>query len=437
MQYRADAGTFLRYVLPAMTSQLLMGCFIIVDGFFIGRCLGDTGLAAINLLWPISAVILATGLGIGTGGSVLFSAARGAGDAVRAGKARTASLLLLAAATLCLACVLWVSYPALLRAFGATGELYAPAREYCRVVIPLCGMQIFNGGLNPLLRAHGRTVQAMSATVAGLVCNIFLDWLFILRFSWGMAGAAAATVAAQFLSAVLAAVFLAAQKSLPFARGSFRRIAPRTFARILHIGISPFGLSMSASILIMFYNWQSLAWGGTPGVAAYAVVSYALGAAQPLLTGVAEGVQPLMSFFRGAGNRSAEQTLMRMARRMVLAVGAGLCCIMILSRGILPAAFGASETVFDLCQSALPLSALSLIPWGAVHLYASYYYAVTEVRLANLLIYGEPLVLTPALLFLLPLFCGLNGVWASLGLAECLLLIFIFFAEKRRKFTNT
>ena len=432
--HRADTKTFFRYVLPAMGSQLLMGFFIIVDGFFIGRCLGDTGLAAINLLWPVSAVILASGLGIGTGGSVLFSAARGAGDPVRAAKARAGALSLLAAASVFLTAALWISYPVLLRAFGATGELYEPAAAYCRIAIGFCTCQVFNTGLNPLLRAHGQTVQAMIAMVAGLVGNIFLDWLMIMRLSWGMAGAAAATVIAQGLSAALTAFFLLFQRTLPFSRRDFLPNG-RILSQILRVGISPFGLSISASVLIMFHNWQALACGGASAVAAYAVVSYALGAAQPLLTGIAEGAQPLLSFFRGAGDRLSERKLLRMARVMTILVSFALCGLMAASRGILPSAFGASEEVVSLCAGALVLSALSLPPWGLVHLYASYYYAVTEVRLANLLIYGEPLGLTPAFLYVLPVFLGLDGVWAALGSAECVLLVLIFFAEKRRNFT--
>lgn len=435
MEHRADAKTFFRYVLPAMASQLLMGCFIIVDGFFIGRCLGDAGLAAINLLWPISAVILASGLGIGTGGGVLTAAALGAKDAERAARARGNTLIGLAAATAVLTAVLWLAFPPLLRLFGATGELYAPAADYCRVAVSLCGMQIFNTGLNPLLRAHGLTVQAMAAAVAGLFGNIFLDWLFIFRFSWGMAGAAAATVAAQALSAALAAAFLARQRVVPFSRREFLPSA-HTLLRVVRVGIAPFGLSISASVLIMFHNWQALAWGGASAVAAYAVVSYALGAAQPLLTGAAEGAQPLLSFFRGAGDRAAERAVLRMARRTAVFTGAVLCALMIVSRDALPRAFGASEEAAALCAAALTLEALSLPPWGVVHLYASYYYAVTEVRLANMLIYAEPLVLTPAFLYLLPLFWQLNGVWAALCAAECVLLILIFLAERRRKFTN-
>ena len=78
-----------------MASQLLTGFFIIVDGFFIGQSIGDVGLASINILWPIAAVILATGLGIGSGGSVVMTHARGAGDTEKALAARGNTLLCL------------------------------------------------------------------------------------------------------------------------------------------------------------------------------------------------------------------------------------------------------------------------------------------------------------------------------------------------------
>ena len=71
MHTKAPHEQFYRYVIPAMASQLLTGFFIIVDGFFIGQSIGDVGLASINILWPIAAVILATGLGIGSGGRVI------------------------------------------------------------------------------------------------------------------------------------------------------------------------------------------------------------------------------------------------------------------------------------------------------------------------------------------------------------------------------
>ena len=103
MHTKAPHEQFYRYVIPAMASQLLTGFFIIVDGFFIGQSIGDVGLASINILWPIAAVILATGLGIGSGGSVVMTHAMGAGDTEKALAARGNTLLCLGAATVLLA----------------------------------------------------------------------------------------------------------------------------------------------------------------------------------------------------------------------------------------------------------------------------------------------------------------------------------------------
>lgn len=199
---------FWRYVLPSMASQMLTGFFIIVDGFFIGQRMGDTGLAAINLLWPIAAVIQASGLGLGSGGSVLLASALGAKDEARALRARGNALLCLGIASLVLTVVLWFTYPALLVWLGARDQLYAPAEEYVQVVVLCCAAQVFNSGLNPLLRGAGRTISAMAGMVMGLLCNIFLDWLFIMPLDMGMRGAAMATVLAQFLSAVFQLVCL-------------------------------------------------------------------------------------------------------------------------------------------------------------------------------------------------------------------------------------
>ena len=206
MHTKAPHEQFYRYVIPAMASQLLTGFFIIVDGFFIGQSIGDVGLASIIILWPIAAVILATGLGIGSGGSVVMTHAMGAGDTEKALAARGNTLLCLGAATVLLTAALGLSYPWLLRLLGATGELYQPAADYTVVVVLAGGLQIFNSGLNPLLRGSGRTVAAMAIMIFSLLCNILLDWLFIAVFAWGMRGAG--MIVMLLLVAVAVAMFI-------------------------------------------------------------------------------------------------------------------------------------------------------------------------------------------------------------------------------------
>ena len=411
---------FWTYILPAMASQMLTGFFIIVDGFFIGQNLGDQGLAAINLLWPLPALVLAVGLGLGSGGSVLMAAMLGAGRPAEALRARGNAMVCLAASTPALMAALWFSYPALLRWLGAEGELYRLADEYCRIVILLCGAQVFNSGLNPLLRAMGRTVAAMGIMIAGLLANILLDWLFIAVFQWGMAGAAWATVAAQALGAVLQAVALATAKGMGFTAAQFRP-SGRLVRQTVQIGVSPFGLSLSTNVLIIFYNWQCLQYGGAAAVAAYAIMSYLLGSLQPLLSGVGEGAQPLMSLCFGAGNRLAQKRLLRRCLRLVLLLSCVLCAGTVALRGVIPVVFGASPDTAAGAGPAVVCAGLCLPLWGVARLFSSYFYATGQSKKSLALIFGDPLVASPLCLYTLPLVFGQNGIWYSAIAAQVLL----------------
>lgn len=423
---------FWAYILPAMASQMLTGFFIIVDGFFIGQNLGDQGLAAINLLWPLPALVLAVGLGFGSGGSVLMATMLGAGKQEQALRARGNAILCLAASTLALMAALWLSYPALLRWLGASGELYRLADEYCRVIILLCAAQVFNSGLNPLLRATGRTVAAMCIMIAGLVTNIVLDWLFIAVFQWGMAGAAWATVAAQLLGAVLQAVALSCAKGMPFTRTQFRP-SRRLILQMLQIGVSPFGLSLSTNVLIIFYNWQCLAYGGAAAVATYAIMSYLLGSLQPLLSGVGEGAQPLVSLCFGAGNTAGQQRLLRRCLRLILVLSCALCVGTIALRGVIPPVFGASADTSAGAGLAVICAGLSLPLWGVVRLFSSYFYATGQSQKSLLLIFGDPLAASPLCLYTLPLLFGQNGIWYSAVLAQVLLCAVLLVLLRRKK----
>lgn len=422
MHAKAPHEQFYRYVIPAMASQLLTGFFIIVDGFFIGQSIGDIGLASINILWPIAAVILATGLGIGTGGSVVLAHAMGAGDAEKAMAARGNTLLCLGAAAALLTAGLGISFPLLLRLLGATGELYAPAYDYTAVIVLAGGLQIFNSGLNPLLRGSGRTVAAMAIMIFSLLCNITLDWLFIAVFAWGMRGAALATVTAQGLSALAALVCLLTQKNAPVRARQFRPDA-RLCKRLLTVGVSPFGLSMSASVLIMLNNWQCIRYGGASAVATYAILSYVLGALQPLLSGIGEGIQPLVSFCHGAGDLAAQRHLRRRALRLLVLVAGVLCAGTFLARESLPLLFGASpETARD-SVPALLFAIASLPLWGVVRLYSSCFYATGQTRRSLFFIFGDPLAASPLFLFLLPPLLGVTGIWAAAPAAQGLLFL--------------
>ena len=408
----AIRGQFWRYALPSMFSQLLNSCFIIVDGLFIGRNLGDAGLAAINVAWPIVALIQAVSLAVGTGGAVRLATALGKGDEDEALTARGNAVLLLAASAVALGVGLGLTYPYILPLIGANEELYPLAAAYIRVVCLLTVCQVFATGLLPLVRSAGRTLAAMTVTVGGLLGNIFLDWLFIQRFQWGLPGAALATGLSQGACALAALPLLLAHKGWPLRLGQF---APckRMIKGILHYAVSPFGLSISTSAILLITNLRALRYGGTQGVAVYAVLSYVLGSIIPLISGVGDGLQPLVSYARGARDWQGFCHLRRkgFALAVAVAVISGVACFAL--REVLPAVFGASPEAA--AQGAAAMWTLTLAcPFVAVVRFScSYFCAVGEPLAGGILAYGEPLGAQPLFLFTLPLWLQLEGVWVA------------------------
>ena len=405
-------GQFWRYALPSMFSQLLNSFFIIVDGFFVGQNLGDAGLAAINVAWPLVAVIQAASLAIGTGGAVRLATALGRGEEEEALRVRGNTLVLLGLAAALLGGGLYLGYPYLLPLMGANAELYPLAAEYCRVVCVLAACQVATTGMLPLVRGSGRAVAAMWVMVLGLLGNIGLDWLFIHQFQWGLAGAAFATALAQGLCAAAAAPVLLCHRGRPVRAAQFR-IQWGRVRGILHYGISPFGLSLSTSVILLITNLRALRYGGTRGVAVYAVLSYVLGSVIPLVSGVGDGIQPLLSYARGAGDQHALAGLRR--KGLGLALGAAVVCsaVCFALRATLPLVFGASPAATAEGAAAMWTLAAAYPFMAVLRFYCSYFCAVGEPKASSILAYGEPLAAQPVFLFTLPLLWGLEGVWIA------------------------
>ncbi len=403
---------FLRYALPSMFSQLLNSFFIIVDGFFVGQNLGDVGLAAINVAWPLVAVIQAVSMMIGIGGAVRLALDVGRNDIESALRARGNALIMLAIASLVLGLGFYATYPVLLPLLGANAELYPLAAEYIRVVCILCSCQIFTTGCLPLLRGSGHTITAMTLMILGLLGNIWLDWLFIQHYHGGMTGAALATMLSQGVCAVFILPLLLMHKGWPVTLSQFI-LQPRRMMGILHYGMSAFGLSISTSILLLLNNLQSLRYGGTEGVAIYAVLSYTLGSVIPLVSGIGDGIQPLLSNAEGAGSWKTVCVLRRKGFLLSICTALGCSALCWAFRHELPVIFGTGPSAAAVASKAMWTLAVAFPLMAVVRFLCSYFCAVGKPVASSILAYGEPLVAQPLFLFLLPLVWKLDGVWMA------------------------
>lgn len=412
---------FFAHVLPAMLAFAFSGLYTIVDGFFIGRSIGDAGLAAVNIAFPLTALIQAVGTGIGMGGAVQISVCRGKNDARGEERYLSGTLVLLAASGVCLTAALVILGRPVLASLGAQGDVLEAALSYLNVIALGTLCQLCATGFTPLLRNCGASMRAMFAMIAGFAVNIALDALFVRVLHYGMAGAAWATVAGQAVTVVPCALFLL-KKARAIPVESWRPRG-RTAAAILRVAVSPFGLTMSPNVILMLMNKSAVIYGGETAVAAYAVVSYVTAVIQLLLQGVGDGSQPLISFYLGMD----QLLLAKKVRGLAFAFSGGVALLNMAALYALcphiPGFFGASSDASPIAAGALPIFLLGFPFIAFCRTAASYFYAVRSNALAYVMVYGEPLLLSVLLALFLPKALGLSGVWLSVPLAQMFLAL--------------
>ncbi|WP_270553536.1 MATE family efflux transporter [Cloacibacillus evryensis] len=412
--YRELTKLFFMFVLPALSSQLLSGIYTIVDGYFVGWGMGQDGLAAIGLAFPFSVIVTAIGAGIGVGGGALIAISMGRRREALAQRILGAMVFLMVAASALSSLLLTPLAEYLLTFYDVSPEIAGMARLYAWILIISSPAQVVTMAMLGAVRNDGFPRKAMFIMIAAFGTNIVLDWLWVIVFPFGIAGAAWATVASQAVSAVLLSAHFLLGMSKVRLRARLVRPWRPLVRRIFVMGASPFGVQIATAVTMILYNWQSLAYGGDIGVAAYAVVGYIVPVGVMLEEGIAEGIQPLISYYHGASLGARRRFTARLGFTTAVSVGAACSLLVFFSNRLVPAFFSMHGEAAEVAARGLLLS-VPVFPFlGLAKVGASYYQAVGRSDMASMLTYGDPFILQPLFLWTLPLLFSLDGVWLAM-----------------------
>lgn len=324
--------------------------------------------------------------------------------------------LMLCASVFCSVCFTLLSGP-LLGLYDVSPEVAELAAQYAWILLISSPAQVITMGALGAVRNDGFPRRAMYIMVSGFLVNIVLDWLWVIVFPYGVDGAAWATVASQVFTAVLLSAHFFTKHSRVRLRVKLLRPS-RLCAKILWLGISPFGVQTAAAVTMIMHNWQALAYGGDTGVAAYAVVGYVVPVGVMLQEGIAEGIQPLVSFYHGANLSARRRITARLGFTSAIAVGLLCSLLVLLNIKTVPMFFSMTGDAAAVSARGLLLS-VAMFPFlGLAKVGASYFQATGMTGRASLLTYGDPFVLLPLFLWGLPLFLGLDGVWLAMTCAN-------------------
>lgn len=406
---------FFSYVVPSMLAFTLSGIYTIVDGFFIGQSLGDVGLAAITLGYPISALVGAIGTGLGLSGSIRYTILNAQGETKKQEECFSGTILLMLLVGAILSVTLFGLSAPILRLLGAQGEILTLCVQYAHIIALGAIFQLMATGFVPFIRNMDGASFAMVAMIFGFVTNIILDYTCVWVLNWGMAGAALATIVGQAVTMVASIVFFAVKKCrlrLP----EFAALAA-LWKDVLKVSLSPFGLTFSPTITMLFMNRFLLLYGDEKQVAIYGCIGYITSIIYLLLQGVGDGSQPLISHCYGERDTESVKVLRSLAYKTA-AVITIICMVGVyLARAKVGVLFGASADANAGVIQYLPYFLATLLFLAFVRITTSYFYATEKTILSYVLVYAEP-VCTLLLLLILPPMLKLIGVWLAVPLAQ-------------------
>ena len=437
-----------RQAVPASIGILVMSLNILVDTIFVGNWIGSIAIAAINVVLPVSFFIAALGMAIGIGGSSIISRALGADNKERALRTFGNQITLTLMLTILMVSLGLYYVDSLIPLFGGKGAIFDPAKIYYTIVlygVPFLALCMMG---NTVIRAEGKPRFAMIAMIIPSVVNLFLDYVFIYLFNWGMYGAAWASTGSYLICFFYILWYFRSRHSELKIRRNHFYLESSILREISALGFVTLSRQAVTSITYLLMNNILFNLGGEPLIAVYAIIGRMLMFAFFPVFGVTQGFLPIAGYNYGARKyqrvKESINTAIKYASIVATLVFIGLMLFpeqitaLFLSNSpdlpeierstnqfVMEHAPPAMRWVF----AATPIIALQLIG-------AAYFQAVGKAVPALLLTLTRQGFFFIPLILVLPLYYGELGVWISFPIADVLSTIVTAYFLRKEVKTN-
>lgn len=397
---------FFLLAIPAITSQVVNALYNIVDRMYIGHIetVGATALTGVGVCFPIIMIISAFAGLMAMGGAPRASILMGEADNEGASKVLGNCFSALLITSVVLTIIIYSFQTPLLQLFGASENTLPYARSYMNIyAIGTIFVQL-TLGMNAFITTQGFSKISMMTVVIGAVTNIVLDPILIFGLNMGVAGAALATIISQGVSTIWVMWFLLGKNTLLRLKIKNMKIIPKILMTAIALGVAPFVMQATESILVLCFNSSLLKYGGDLAVGAMTILSSVMQFAMLPLQGFTQGAQPIISYNYGA--RNAQRV--KQSFRLLLIWCLGYAAILWLMIMIVPQVFTAVFTS-DMALTSISVWALRIYLGALVLMGAQIACQQTFIALGNaktsafLAMFRKVLVLIP-LIYILPIF---------------------------------
>ncbi|MGH0052957.1 MAG: MATE family efflux transporter, partial [Sphaerochaetaceae bacterium] len=381
-------------------------------------------LAGLTISFPIMMIIFAFASLIATGGAALLSIRLGEKDEKGASKIFGNTLGFGIITSLCILSLVLLNLQGLLSLFGATTEVMDSASTYLSIIIGGFIFQMLSFTLNSTVRTEGQPILSMTAMLTSAITNIILDYLFIVIFGLGVAGAAYATITGQFVGLIiLLSFYLRGKSHLSLSRKDFV-LSLKILSQIVTIGFATFFSTLGTSVAMLFLNRGLSTYGGVAAVTAMGVINSLYTFFIMPIMGIVQGLQPIIGYNHGAGQWSRVSKALRLG----VTIGILFSTVVFVLLQVFPETFismflSQDSPTIDITIRGLRIFLL-MLPLLSINLIGiSYFQATGKGKTSMLLGMLRQFVFLLPLLLVLPQIWGLDGVWVATPIADALSIL--------------
>ena len=408
-------GQYLKSLLPSVLTMIFLSFYTTIDGFFVSRYAGSDALAGINIVIPITCVTFGVAVMLATGAGAIIGEHLGRGEMEQANRIFSFMCLVLLAFS--------VAFTALGVAFlrpiavllGSSERLMPHVLPYALVVFLGTVPMAFKLFFEYLVRSDGNSKVGLAMSVAGLVLNVGLDYLFVGVFGLGTLGAAWGTTLSITASALIGLVYFLRFGNIRFAR-------PKADAKVLlkscTNGSSEMFTEFSTGITTLLFNLMVMKYFGEDGVAAVTIIMYIYYFFISFYMGIAVAVAPVVSYNVGAQNPAKIREMLRYSFRTIAVTAALILAASLLGGQAIIHLFVQSGNVFDITWQALRLFSPVFVFIGFNVFLSGYFTAMGNGLTSAVISLLRSLVLVVVFIAVLPLLLEENGIWLTMPFSE-------------------
>jgi len=415
----------LKLSLPAFTGMFVMTLYNVIDTIFIGHYVGPLGIAALSIVFPIQMLTMGIGMMMGMGGASLISRLIGAGNTPRAEHALGNSLTFAIIVSIALTIAGLLNPDLWLRLMGASDSILPYARDYMTIILAGVVFRTFAMSQNFLIRGTGNARVPMIGMIMGAGLNIALDAIFIIPLGMGVRGAALATVIAQLITSLYFLRYYLSGKS--FLRVHLQNMIIKwdILKSILAIGISSFARTAAQSLAVIFVNRTLLAFGGDLAISSYGLIQrIMIFAIMPGIV-IGQGMQPILGFNYGAKRYDRALQVIKIAIIAATSYSIIAFCALYFAPELFIRVFTTDSELIVLAADAARGIFFAVYLIGFIIVGSIIFQAIGKAPQAFVTAVARPALFLLPLVFILPNYWQLDGVWLAFPITDALTSILV------------